>query len=56
MQQTGLPGTDTITNQELIEFDCDVFAPCALGAIINDKTIPQLKCEIVAGAAHTCAK
>ena len=28
----------------------DIFAPCALGAIINDKTIPQLKVEIVAGA------
>ena len=30
----------------------DIFAPCALGAIINDKTIPQLKVEIVAGAAN----
>ncbi|HET9453317.1 MAG TPA: Glu/Leu/Phe/Val dehydrogenase dimerization domain-containing protein [Gemmatimonadaceae bacterium] len=30
----------------------DVFAPCALGAIINDKTIPQLKVEVVAGAAN----
>lgn len=31
---------------------CDVFAPCALGAIINDKTIPELKCKIIAGAAN----
>jgi leucine dehydrogenase len=30
----------------------DIFAPCALGAIINDKTIPQLRVEIVAGAAN----
>ncbi len=30
----------------------DIFAPCALGAIINDDTIPQLKVEIVAGAAN----
>ena len=30
----------------------DIFAPCALGAIINDRTIPQLKVEIVAGAAN----
>jgi len=30
----------------------DIFAPCALGAIINDNTIPQLKVEIVAGAAN----
>src|SRR5512146_180269 len=30
----------------------DIFAPCALGAIINDQTIPRLKVEIVAGAAN----
>jgi leucine dehydrogenase len=30
----------------------DIFAPCALGAIINDETIPQLKVEIVAGGAN----
>ena len=32
--------------------DVDVFAPCALGAIINDTTIPQLKAKIIAGAAN----
>ena len=30
----------------------DIFAPCALGGIINDKTIPQLKVEIVSGGAN----
>jgi len=30
----------------------DIFAPCALGGIINDETIPQLKVEIVAGGAN----
>lgn len=30
----------------------DIFAPCALGGIINDDTIPQLKVEIVAGGAN----
>jgi leucine dehydrogenase len=30
----------------------DIFAPCALGGIINDQTIPRLKVEIVAGAAN----
>ena len=30
----------------------DIFAPCALGAIINDQTIPQLKVEVVAGGAN----
>jgi leucine dehydrogenase len=30
----------------------DIFAPCALGGIINDATLPQLKVKIVAGAAN----
>lgn len=31
---------------------CDVFAPCALGAILNDATLPQLQCKIIAGASN----
>jgi leucine dehydrogenase len=31
---------------------CDIFAPCALGAILNDVTIPQLTATIVAGSAN----
>jgi leucine dehydrogenase len=37
---------------EIYGVKADIFAPCALGAIINDKTVPQLKVEIVAGAAN----
>ena len=37
---------------DIITSDCDVFAPCALGAVINDKTLPHLKCKIVAGGAN----
>ncbi|GGH79466.1 leucine dehydrogenase [Pullulanibacillus pueri] len=36
--------------------DCDVFAPCALGAIINDETIPQLKAKVIAGSANNQLK
>lgn len=32
--------------------DVDVYAPCALGATLNSETIPQLKCQVVAGAAN----
>lgn len=32
--------------------DMDIYAPCALGATLNDESIPQLKCDIVAGAAN----
>jgi leucine dehydrogenase len=31
---------------------CDVFAPCAVGAVLNGKTIPQLACKVVAGSAN----
>jgi leucine dehydrogenase len=38
--------------EELYKMDMDIYAPCALGATLNDDTIPQLKCAIVAGAAN----
>ena len=34
------------------EVECDVFAPCALGAVLSESTIPSLGCEIVAGSAN----
>src|SRR5512133_564203 len=45
-------GARGVAADELYGTTADIFAPCALGAIINDKTIPQLKVEIVAGAAN----
>jgi leucine dehydrogenase len=38
---------ETIHRQE-----CDIFSPCALGAILNPTTIPELRCKIVAGCAN----
>lgn len=32
--------------------ECDIFSPCARGAVLNDETIPQLKCKAVIGAAN----
>lgn len=32
--------------------DCDVFAPCALGAVINEDTRPKLQAQVIAGAAN----
>ena len=45
-------GARAVAPEEIYGVQADFFAPCALGAIINDKTIPQLKVEIVAGAAN----
>src|SRR4051812_1968489 len=45
-------GARAVGTEEIYGVAADLFAPCALGAIINDKTIPQLTVEIVAGAAN----
>jgi leucine dehydrogenase len=41
-----------VAPEEIYGVQAEIFAPCALGAIINDKTVPQLRVEIVAGAAN----
>jgi leucine dehydrogenase len=38
--------------EEIYSQEVDIFAPYALGAVINDDTIPQLKAKVVAGAAN----
>ncbi len=41
-----------IAPEKIYETDADIFSPCALGAILNDETIPKLRCSIVAGGAN----
>ncbi len=38
--------------EAIYDQDVDIFAPCALGGILNDNTIPRLKCRLIAGAAN----
>jgi len=38
--------------EEIYSIDAHIFAPCALGAVLNDRTIPQFRFEIIAGAAN----
>lgn len=45
-------GATVVAPDEIFGLDVDVFAPCALGAILNDSTIPQLKAKVVAGASN----
>ncbi|KAA0560995.1 MULTISPECIES: branched-chain amino acid dehydrogenase [Bacillaceae] len=49
-------GAKAVDINEIYGVDCDIFAPCALGAIINDETIPQLKAKVIAGAANNQLK
>lgn len=45
-------GAIEVSPDKIYETECDIFAPCALGAILNERTIRQLKCKIVAGSAN----
>ena len=45
-------GARAVKTDEIYGVEADIFSPCALGGVINDDTIPQLKVEIVAGAAN----
>lgn len=45
-------GVEAVDPDDIYKEDCDIFCPCALGAVINDKTIPKLKCKIVCGSAN----
>ena len=45
-------GVKQIAADEILAMECDLLAPCALGGILDDETIPQLRTKIVAGAAN----
>ena len=45
-------GAEAVGTDEIYDLDVDVFAPSALGAVINEETLPRLKCKIVAGPAN----
>jgi leucine dehydrogenase len=45
-------GAQAVAPDEIYQAEVDVFAPCAMGAILNDVTIPQLRARVVAGAAN----
>ena len=45
-------GVEIVPVDEIYDAECDVFSPCALGAVLNDRTIPRLRCRIVAGSAN----
>lgn len=50
------PEVEFVEPDKIYDLDVDVFSPCALGGILNDETIPRLKCKIVAGTANNALK
>jgi leucine dehydrogenase len=45
-------GAKATAPDDIVKTECEVFAPCALGAVINDQTLEQLRCKIVSGGAN----
>ena len=45
-------GASVVDEGEVIGTTCDVFAPCAMGAVLSSETIPALRCAAIAGAAN----
>jgi leucine dehydrogenase len=43
---------EVVEPADIYKVDAQVFAPCAMGAVLNDDTVPQLKARVVAGAAN----
>jgi len=47
-----LTGAKIVGSDEIYGIECDIFSPSALGGVLNNRTIPQLKCTIVCGSAN----
>jgi leucine dehydrogenase len=50
--ETIVTDSNAVTLDEIYDVECDVFSPCALGAVLNDETIPRLRCTAIAGSAN----
>jgi len=48
----GFPNADPVTNSEILELECDILAPCAVGNVITEENAPKLKCKILAEGAN----
>lgn len=51
-----MPGLIQVPMEEIFDQDADIFAPCAIGAQVNQQTIPRLKVRLVCGAANNILK
>ena len=49
-------GAEVVAPDAIYDVDCDIFSPNALGAVINDETLPKLKCKVVCGGANNQLK
>ncbi len=47
-----IEGVTLVEPDAIYDVECDIFAPCALGGVLNEQSIPKLRCAIVCGAAN----
>jgi glutamate dehydrogenase/leucine dehydrogenase len=52
LQEASALGAGRVANDEVHRQPCDILSPCATGAVLNERTIPELRCRIVAGGAN----
>ncbi|MHC4957552.1 MAG: Glu/Leu/Phe/Val family dehydrogenase [Planctomycetota bacterium] len=45
-------GVEAVAPEDIYDVECEVYAPCALGATINDDTVGRINCKVVAGGAN----
>ena len=45
-------GAEAVPTDAIHRADVDIYSPCALGAVLNDRTIPEIRAKAVAGAAN----
>ncbi|MBU1227327.1 MAG: leucine dehydrogenase [Actinobacteria bacterium] len=47
-----LYGVEPVALDDIYDVECDIFAPCSLGGVLNESIIPRLNCQVVVGAAN----
>lgn len=45
-------GGQVVAPDRILATECDVFSPCAMGGILTAESVPQLRCQLVCGAAN----
>ncbi len=49
-------GVEKVSPDEIYDVPCQIFSPCGPGGVVNDETLPRLKCKVIAGAANNVFK
>jgi len=52
LRRLSASGIETVAPEHALAMECDVLSPCAVGGVLNARTIPALRCRAIAGAAN----